>query len=143
MGNKALYPYPALYPDQNAGKYNLKTLNFGYDGYVRNETNIWIKTAAGINPNDSVITVSDANRFMVISGNYTNAFLKVKGITFQHFGKPGNVRVEIQPDLSVVVKADKALVFDFGQSTTSYSIVVTLNTTMEIYDLIILAIISR
>lgn len=113
LGNKALYPYPALYPDQNAGKYNLKTLNFGYDGYVRNETNIWIKTAAGINPNDSVITVSDANRFMVISGNYTNAFLKVKGITFQHFGKPGNVRVEIQPDLSVVVKADKALVFDF------------------------------
>ncbi len=112
LGNKALYPYPALYPDLDAGKYNLKTLNFGYDGFVRNENYIWIKTQEGINPNDSTVTVSNANRFITITGNYTSAYLKVKGITFQHFGKPNNVNLEILPDLGIVVKADKALVFD-------------------------------
>ena len=88
LGNKALYPYPTLTADFSLGNYNLSELNFGYDGYIRDENTIWIKTKEGINPNDSIVTVSNAFRFITVYGNNKNAYLKVKGIEFRYFGKP-------------------------------------------------------
>lgn len=88
MGGKALYPYPSLISDILLGNYNLSDLNFGYNGFVRNENTIWIKTFEGTNPNLENVIVSKAYRFMTVYGNNKSAFLKIKGITFKHFGKP-------------------------------------------------------
>jgi hypothetical protein len=88
LGNTTLYPYPSLTANALLGNYNLSSLNFGYDGFVRDENSIWIKTQTGINPNDSIVRVSNAFRFLTVYGNGNNAYLKVKGITFRYFGKP-------------------------------------------------------
>ncbi len=88
IGNTALYPYPSLAGHSLLENYNLFDLNFGYDGFVRDENSIWIKTQSGINPNDSVVRVSDAFRFLTVYGNNRNAYLKIKGIEFRYFGKP-------------------------------------------------------
>lgn len=88
MGSKALYPYPSLISDFVLGNYNLIDLNFGYDGFVRDENTIWIKTLEGTNPNLETVTVSKSYRFLTVYGNNKSAFLKIKGITFKHFGKP-------------------------------------------------------
>ncbi len=88
MGNKALYPYPSVNPETLLGSYNLAALNFDYDGFVRDENTLWIKTQAGSNPNNETVIVSKSFRFLTVYGNDKNAFLKIKGITFKHFGKP-------------------------------------------------------
>lgn len=88
LGNVLLYPYPSLTANAALGNYNLSELNFGKDGFVRDENNIWIKTQTHINPNDSVIKVSKNHRFLTVYGNNNNAFLKVKGIKFKYYGKP-------------------------------------------------------
>ncbi len=88
LGNKALYPYPSVNSDPLLGGYNLATLNFDYDGFVRDENNIWIKTQSGINPNNETVVISKAFRFLTVYGNNNNAYIKIKGITFKNFGKP-------------------------------------------------------
>ncbi len=88
MGNKGLYPYPSVVAEDVLGKYNLSDLNFDYDGFVRDENVIWIKTKEGINPNSEDVIVSKCFRFLTVYGNNKNAFLKVKGISFKYFGKP-------------------------------------------------------
>jgi hypothetical protein len=88
LGKKLLYPYPTLTANSLFGNYHLNALSFGLDGFVRNANTIWIKTQSGINPNDSVVTVSTAWRFLTVYGNNNNIFLKVKGLTFRNFGKP-------------------------------------------------------
>ncbi len=88
LGNTALYPYPALTAYALFENYNLRDLNFGYDGFVRNENTIWIKTQAGINPNLHTVNVSKSFRFLTVYGKNRKAFLKVKGLEFRYFGKP-------------------------------------------------------
>ncbi|MBK7221355.1 MAG: T9SS type A sorting domain-containing protein [Saprospiraceae bacterium] len=88
LGNNTLYPYPSLTANGLLGNYNLSTLNFGYDGFVRDENTIWVKTKTGINPNDSIVKVSNAHGFLTVYGNNRNAYLKVKGIEFRYYGKP-------------------------------------------------------
>ncbi|MBP6430768.1 MAG: hypothetical protein KA319_03295, partial [Ferruginibacter sp.] len=88
LDNAALYAYPSLTPKTFLGGYNLSALNFGYDGFVRDGNTIWIKTNAGINPNTSSVTLSTAFCFLTVYGKNNNAYLKVKGIEFKHFGKP-------------------------------------------------------
>ncbi|HAD11942.1 MAG TPA: hypothetical protein DCF33_05835, partial [Saprospirales bacterium] len=88
MDGKALYPYPSLTSELLLGGYHLAALNFGYDGFVRDENTIWIKTQAGTNPASAEITLSRSFRFLTVYGGNKDAYLKVKGIVFQHFGKP-------------------------------------------------------
>jgi Secretion system C-terminal sorting domain len=88
LGNTAIYPYPSLTAELLLGGYHLANLSFGYDGFVRDENVIWIKTQAGINPNDSTVIVSTGFRFLTVYGNNKDAFLKIKGITFRYFGRP-------------------------------------------------------
>ncbi|HLP92522.1 MAG TPA: T9SS type A sorting domain-containing protein [Saprospiraceae bacterium] len=88
MDGKALYPYPSLTSELLLGGYHLAALNFGYDGFVRDENTIWIKTQAGTNPANAEITLSRSFRFLTVYGGDKDAYLKVKGIVFQHFGKP-------------------------------------------------------
>lgn len=88
VGNTSLYPYPTVSADLFFGNYNLSNLNFGYDGFVRDDNTIWIKTQAGINPNDSVVSISNSWRFLTVYGNNKNVYLKIKGLTFKNFGKP-------------------------------------------------------
>jgi hypothetical protein len=88
IGNTALYPYPTRFADMLFGNYNLHALNFGYDGFVRDGSDIWIKTQAGLNPNDYTVKVSKGYRFLTINGNNNNAYLKVQGIEFKYFAKP-------------------------------------------------------
>jgi hypothetical protein len=88
LGNRALYPYPSYQSEITMAGYHLAALNFGYDGFVRNETGIWIKTAAGENPNTAGVIVSAAYRFLTVYGNNFNAYLKIKGLEFRHFAKP-------------------------------------------------------
>ncbi|MCC6722211.1 MAG: T9SS type A sorting domain-containing protein [Bacteroidia bacterium] len=88
LGNNALYPYPSLTSEVLLGGYNLVDLNFGYDGFVRDENTIWIKTQKGINPNDSLVTLSGAYKFLTLYGNNNNVFFKVKGLSFRNFAKP-------------------------------------------------------
>ncbi|MBN8572375.1 MAG: T9SS type A sorting domain-containing protein [Candidatus Kapabacteria bacterium] len=88
LDNKALYPYPSLKANVLLGNYNLSDLNFGHDGFVRDEDTIWIKTNTGINPNATIVKVSNAFRFLTVYGNNKNAYLKIKGIEFRYYGKP-------------------------------------------------------
>lgn len=88
LGNKALYPYPTLTADPLFGNFNLVQLNFGYDGFVRDNNVIWIKTQSGINPVDSVITLSNQWRLLTVYGNNHDAYLQFKGLTIKNIGKP-------------------------------------------------------
>jgi hypothetical protein len=88
INGEALYAYPTLTANILFGNYNLVDLNFGFDGFVRNNASIWLHTQSGLNPNNSEITLSKAFRFLTFYGNNKDAFLRVKGITFQHFAKP-------------------------------------------------------
>lgn len=107
LGNKALYPYPSVSANALLGNYNLSALNFGYDGFVRDENSVWINTNTGIDPNDSVVKVSNSFRFLTIYGNNNNAFLKVKGIEFRYYGKP------VLNSLGSSSDSYSATVFDF------------------------------
>ncbi len=88
MGDKALYPYPSITPEILLGGYNLAALDFDYDGFVRDQNSISIKTQSGMNPNNETVVVSKALHFLTVYGNNKNAFLKIKGINFKYFGKP-------------------------------------------------------
>ncbi len=114
LDNVALYPYPAVTANFLLGNYNLAELNFGYDGFVRDENTVWIKTARGTNPNHAQVIVSAANRFLTVYGNNKNAFLKIKGIEFRHFGKP------VLNSLGSAIDAYSAAVFDFRNAHHVY-----------------------
>lgn len=114
IGQTSLYPYPTLFADPLFGNYNLSNLNFGYDGFVRDENTIWIKTKAGINPNDSIVNVSMAWRFLTVYGNNKKAFLKIKDLTFKHFGKPELTAFGSSQD------AYGAMAFDFRNAHNIY-----------------------
>lgn len=88
FGDRALYPYPSIAPEVLLGNYNLSALNFGFDGFVRDENTIWIKTQAGTDPDTVPVVLSSAFRFLTVYGNGHNAWLKIKGIGFRHIGKP-------------------------------------------------------
>lgn len=88
MDSVALYAYPSVNPEVSLGNYNLSELNFDYDGFVRDDKTIWIKTKGGINPGSKSVVVSKSSRFLTVYGNDKNAYLKVKGIYFRYFGKP-------------------------------------------------------
>lgn len=88
LDNQALYPYPSLTPEALLGNYNLSQLSFGYDGFVRDENTIWIKTKNGTNPNNVEVKLSKENKFITIYGNNKNAYLKFKGIEFSYIAKP-------------------------------------------------------
>ncbi|MBU3699689.1 MAG: T9SS type A sorting domain-containing protein [Candidatus Kapabacteria bacterium] len=88
LGSRTLYPYPSLGAEPLLGGYNLASLSFGYDGFVRDDRTIWIKTADGVNPNDSLVMLATAHRFMTVLGNGQAARLMFRGITFRHYGRP-------------------------------------------------------
>ena len=81
-----LYPYPTL-GTIAINEYNLAALNLYDYGFVRDANTIHIKTASGINPNNVPVVLSKAFTGLFVYGNGHNAFLNLKGITFQHFGK--------------------------------------------------------
>jgi hypothetical protein len=85
-----LYPYPAVEQINWNGithPYYLRALNLGDNGFVRDANTIFIKTAAGINPNTKTVTLSKYNYGLVIYGNGKQNHLNFKGITFKNFGK--------------------------------------------------------
>lgn len=88
LGSRVLYPYPSLGSELLLGGYNLAALSFGYDGFVRDDRTVWIRTTDGIEPNDSVVTLSTASRFLTLRGNDKAVRLVVRGLTFKHFGRP-------------------------------------------------------
>jgi hypothetical protein len=88
IDGNAIYAYPTLTANIWFGNYNLVDLNFGFDGFVRNNSGIWLHTQSGINPNNFEVTLSKAFRFLALYGNNKDAYLRIKGITFQHFAKP-------------------------------------------------------
>ncbi len=104
LGSIALYPYASVDANVLFGNYNLADLSFGYDGFVRDENTLYIATMSGVNPNDSVVRISNGFRFLTVNGNNHSAFLKVHGIDFRYFGKP--------------------VLNSFGSSTDSYSAIV-------------------
>lgn len=87
LGNRALYAYPTLTANILFGNYNLSNLNLGFDGFVRNQNQIWLKTARGMNPGTSGVTISKAFRWLTVYGNDKTARLRFKGITVKNIGK--------------------------------------------------------
>ncbi len=86
-----LYPYPAV--DQITWNgithpYFLRALNLGENGFVRDASTIFIKTADGIDPNTKTVTLSKFKFGLVVYGNNKQNFLNFKGITFKNYGKP-------------------------------------------------------
>lgn len=104
LDTSMLYPYPTV--DASLLYSNLRDLTYGYDGFVRNDNNIWIKTQSGINPNTKMVIVSKNKRFLTVYGNNKNVYLKVKGIEFKYFGRPSLNPIGSQQD------SYAAMVFD-------------------------------
>lgn len=87
IGEKALYPYPTVSANILYGNYNLKDLNLGFDGFVRNNNQIWLKTSAGLHPDSNSITISKAFRWLTVYGNNRDAWLQIRGITIKNIAK--------------------------------------------------------
>jgi len=87
LNGQMLYPYPVLNANVLFGNYNLVDLNLETDGFVRDNNTIWIKTAAGIDPNAGTVVLSKTFRFLTVYGNDKNAYLKFKGIAVKHIAK--------------------------------------------------------
>ncbi|MEZ4825048.1 MAG: right-handed parallel beta-helix repeat-containing protein [Bacteroidia bacterium] len=80
-----LYPYPSVSANNLVGNYSLSALDFNYDGFVRDESLIFIKTAAGINPNNAKVLISKGFRFLTVYGGGKEAWLRIKGLTIQNY----------------------------------------------------------
>lgn len=88
LDGKLLYPYPAVVPKLLLGNFNLGTLNFGWDGFARDNNSIYFKTLDGKNPANASVILSKEKRCLTIYGNNHDAWMQFKGITFRHFGVP-------------------------------------------------------
>ncbi|MEZ4776332.1 MAG: T9SS type A sorting domain-containing protein [Bacteroidia bacterium] len=80
-----LYPYPSVSPNNLVGNYSLSALDFNYDGFVRDQSLIYIKTAEGTNPNNVSVTISKGFRFLTVYGGGKNAWLRIKGLTIKNY----------------------------------------------------------
>lgn len=87
LNGNNLYPYPTLNAFWYFHDHNLRDLNFNADGFVRDESNIWIKTKAGTNPNNTDVTISKAFRFITVYGNSHDGYLHFKGLTIKNIAK--------------------------------------------------------
>lgn len=82
-----LFPYSTLGNNIFSGNYHLASLSYGFDGFVRDNSAIWLKTANGIDPRQSSLVLSQHFRGLTINGFQKDNYLRIKGITFRHYGK--------------------------------------------------------
>jgi hypothetical protein len=91
LDSTRLYPYPAVNQiviGPASHPYYLKALNLGKNGFVRDANTVYIKTEAGINPNNAAVTLSRFKSCLTIYGNNKQSHLLFEGITFKNYGKP-------------------------------------------------------
>lgn len=94
MDDQRLYPYSTLGDNVFLGNYNLIDLNFGFDGFVRSNNAIWIKTDEGKDPSRSDIVISREFRGLTVNGFGNSINLIISGIFFQYYAK-SNVQINV------------------------------------------------
>jgi hypothetical protein len=87
LNGERLYPYSTLGNNPFLGNFNLLALNFGFNGFVRDASRIHLKTKEGYNPNNEDVIISSQFRGLTVQGFNNDVFLRLQGITFQHYGK--------------------------------------------------------
>lgn len=87
LNGTRLFPYSTLDPNIISGNYHLRALNFDFDGFVRDQQTIYLKTFDGIDPAESNVILSQQFRGLTINGMGNDCYLSLKGITFRHYGK--------------------------------------------------------
>lgn len=87
LNGTRLFPYATVSGNIFSGNYHLAALNFGFDGFVRNDNSISLKTASGIDPRNALVILSQYFRCLTINGFGQENFLRIKGITFRYYGK--------------------------------------------------------
>ncbi|MDX2248356.1 MAG: hypothetical protein SF052_16350 [Bacteroidia bacterium] len=80
-----LYPYPSVSANNLVGNYSLSALDLNYDGFVRDHSLIFIKTASGVNPNNVPVTLSKGFRFLTVYGGGKDAYLRIKGLAIRNY----------------------------------------------------------
>lgn len=82
-----LFPYATLGNNIFSGNYHLGSLSYGFDGFVRNNSAIWLKITKGTDPRQSSLVLSQYFRGLTINGFQQDNYLRIKGIIFRHYGK--------------------------------------------------------
>jgi Secretion system C-terminal sorting domain/Right handed beta helix region len=112
VNGKMMYPYPTLSANTLFGNYNLNQLNFGADGFVRDNATILLKTQTGIDPNSATVVISKAFRWLTIYGNNHSPFIHFQGIKVKNYGKSKIVGTTSYQGMAADLRILNQVVFD-------------------------------
>lgn len=107
-----LYPYPTLNAFWYFHNNNLRDLSFHADGFLRDNNNIWIKTKAGTDPNNSEVTISKAFRFITVYGNNHDGYLHFKGLIIKNVAKNNVSNSNISASIAFDLRSINHIWFD-------------------------------
>lgn len=88
LNNTRLYPYALVQQSPAMPSYpSLATLGYDCDGYARDGTTFYIKTADDVNPNTAEVRISSSATCLTVEGGGRPINLIINGLQFADYGK--------------------------------------------------------